>query len=108
MGHSPRSAVRREAGPGRASRDPEMAERSRSPDHAGWADFPGFAGDDPRAVLRTKVERFHQALAQWQREGRDLREVGKIMQQFEPYLHAGKVHEAEAVLDRALAVLNAR
>ena len=30
------------------------------------------------------------------------------MQQFEPYLHAGEVREAEAVLDRALALLNAR
>lgn len=98
-------AVKRAPGALRAIRS--WLSGANLPTTLGAASGPSFA-DDRRAVLRGKIERFHQAVAQWQREGQDLREVGKIMEQFEPNLHAGKIQEAEAVLDRALAFLNAR
>ena len=48
-----------------------------------------------------------QAKAQeWQRTGRDLSPVAAIMQGFDPSVKAGKFAEAEAILDRALALLS--
>ena len=48
-----------------------------------------------------------QAKAQaWQRAGKDLSPVAAILQGVDPSVKAGKLAEADALLDRALALLS--
>jgi hypothetical protein len=56
-------------------------------------------------AIQRKVGALHAGVRRWQSEGRDPAPVGRIMQEFEPMIRAGRLEEAEAILDRALTVL---
>jgi hypothetical protein len=64
-----------------------------------------IAADHPRIRLQRKMQRVQQGIRRWQRERRDPRPVGEILEQLEPLIRQGKIKEAEAVLDRALELL---
>jgi hypothetical protein len=57
------------------------------------------------SALAQKVRRLQQLMQQRQREGVDVHPIAELMQSFEPLLQAGKLSEAEAHVDRALAGL---
>jgi len=61
--------------------------------------------EEVQRVLQGKMQKVQEGVQRWQNEGRDPREVGEIMQEFEPLMKEGKHKEAEAVLDRALKLL---
>src|SRR5437867_5907236 len=61
--------------------------------------------EEVQRVLQGKMQKVQENVQRWQNEGRDPREVGEIMQEFEPLMKEGKHKEAEAVLDRALKLL---
>ena len=68
-------------------------------------------GEKPRQIQRSafiqrKIQRVQQGVKRWQKQGKNPVPVGRIMQQFEPLMKAGKINEAEAVLDRALKLLD--
>ena len=52
------------------------------------------------------MQRVQRGVQRWQQQGKSLAPVGKIMQQFGPLMKAGKIDEADAVLDRALKLLD--
>ncbi len=56
----------------------------------------------PDQVLRPKMERLQHAIAQAQRDGKDLSSVAEAMKDFESLLKQMRVQEAEAAIDRAL------
>ncbi len=56
----------------------------------------------PEGTLKPKMERLQRAVAQAQREGRDLSRVGEAMKEFESLVKRMRVREAEEALDRAL------
>ena len=58
------------------------------------------------ALLQGKMQKVQAKAQEWQRTGRDLSPVAAIMQGFDPSVKAGKFAEAEAILDRALALLS--
>ena len=60
----------------------------------------------PSESIQQKMQQVQQGIQRWQHAGRDPSPVGRIMQEFEPLMQAGKFQEAEAVLDRALALLD--
>jgi hypothetical protein len=61
---------------------------------------------DTRKRLTEKVERVKAGFQKWAASGRDPSEIGKTMgEEFKPLMEAGKVVEAEAVLDRVLEQL---
>lgn len=68
---------------------------------------PGASGRGGGAPpgLEAKMQRLQEAVQRWQKEGKELSPVGQIMQDFEPFMKAGKLKEAEGVLDRALKLL---
>jgi hypothetical protein len=57
------------------------------------------------ALIQKKMQRVQQGVKRWQKQGKNLAPVGRIMQQFEPLIKAGKIDEAGAVLDRAIRLL---
>ena len=59
----------------------------------------------PPASLQAKMQKFQAGVKKWEEESRDLSPVGELMQEFEPLMKEEKFKEAEAVMDRALAVL---
>lgn len=67
---------------------------------------PGTPSDSPEDItkrLTEKVERIQAGAQKWAASGRDPAEIFKAMQEkFQPLMQAGKVVEAEAVLDRVL------
>ena len=60
----------------------------------------------PGSALPHKMQRLQAAIRKWQQDGKDLTPVRKIMQQFGPLVKQGKPKEAEAVLDKALKLLD--
>jgi len=59
----------------------------------------------PEGIHR-KIQAVQRGVEARQREGRDASPVGKLMEQFEPLMREGRHAEAEALLDRALRLLN--
>jgi hypothetical protein len=66
----------------------------------------GPGGGEPPASLRRKAEQLQAGIQKLQQEGGDPTHVKQIMQEFQPLMQARKFTEAEAVLDRALEILN--
>jgi len=62
-------------------------------------------GSDPALRLQAKVQKIEEGVQKWQEDGRDPSPIGTIMQEFDPLMKAGKIQEAEAVLDLALKAL---
>ncbi|MCI0658081.1 MAG: terpene cyclase/mutase family protein, partial [Acidobacteria bacterium] len=60
---------------------------------------------DPAQQIQGKIKTLQEGIQKWQKEGRDPSPIGQIMQEFGPLMEAGKAKEAEAVLDRALKLL---
>jgi hypothetical protein len=58
-----------------------------------------------QARFQRKMQQVQAGVQRWQAQGRDPSPVAAIMQQFEPLMRAGRLREAEAVLDRALALV---
>jgi Spy/CpxP family protein refolding chaperone len=56
-------------------------------------------------VLEGKLQQVQDGVLRWQNDGRDPSSVAEIMQEFEPLMKDGKHREAEALLDRALKLL---
>jgi hypothetical protein len=83
-----------------------------------WAKAEGIAdemlkhlGGDPRTQdmqnpeaqrIQKKMQRIHQVIQTWQKEGRNLDPIAKTMERFEPLIKAGKIREAESILDDVL------
>ena len=65
-----------------------------------------YVAEAPPQALVAKAEKVQAGVERWQNEGRDPSAVGEIMQELEPLMSGGRFKEAEAVLDRALKVLN--
>jgi hypothetical protein len=65
--------------------------------------LPAAAG--PSQGFQQKLQTLQEGIQQWQKEGRDLSPVGKMMQEFEPLMKEGKLKKAEAKLDEVLALL---
>lgn len=62
--------------------------------------------EDRGAKLQRKMKAIGEGVQRWQRQGQDPAPIGRIMQRFEPLVKAGKIDEAEAVLDEALRALD--
>jgi Spy/CpxP family protein refolding chaperone len=56
-------------------------------------------------ILEGKLHQVQDGAQRWQNDGRDPSSVAEIMQEFEPLMKDGKHKEAEALLDRALKLL---
>jgi hypothetical protein len=83
---------------------------SRSGDYGSSGGASGSAAQpsqEQRQRLRSKVDQVRTQMKALQKSGRAPREVYAEMQQVKPLLDAGKIDEAEAVVDRALATLAA-
>jgi Spy/CpxP family protein refolding chaperone len=57
-------------------------------------------------ILEAKLDKVKTGVEKWQNEGRDPSPIAEIMQEFEPLMKAGKVKEAEALLEKALKLLD--
>jgi hypothetical protein len=62
-------------------------------------------GSDPAIRLEAKIRKIEEGVQKWQEDGRDPSAIGRMMQEFDPLMKAGKIQEAEAVLDQALKAL---
>jgi hypothetical protein len=58
-----------------------------------------------QGVLEEKLQKIQDGVQRWQNDGRDPSAVAEIMQEFEPLMRDGRHKEAEALLDRALKLL---
>lgn len=63
------------------------------------------ADRDESEGLPQKMDRLQAGVRRWQEQGRDPSPIGEIMRAFGPLMEAGKVREAEALLDQALKKL---
>lgn len=54
------------------------------------------------------MEEVKAAASRWEQEGRDLSALRELKDELDPLLHAKKLQEAEAVLDRALKLLSGK
>ena len=59
----------------------------------------------PEEVQRV-LQKVQENVQRWQNDGRDPSAVAEIMQELEPLMKQGKLKDAEALLDRALKLLN--
>jgi Spy/CpxP family protein refolding chaperone len=59
----------------------------------------------PPASFTAKIEKIQSGVKEWQEDGRNPSPVGELMQGFEPLMKQGRLKEAEALLDRALKLL---
>ena len=59
----------------------------------------------PPAAMHEKAQRVQNGVARWQEAGRDPSPIAELMNQIDPLLRAGKMREAEAILDQALKLL---
>jgi hypothetical protein len=64
-----------------------------------------FSPADLPESIRRKMQRASELAEQWQRDGRDLTPVARILNEVEPLLRHGKFKEAEMVLDHGLRLL---
>ena len=55
--------------------------------------------------IQAKIQNLQAGIKRWQRAGRNPMPIGKLMQQFGPLMQQQKIKEAEAILDRALKLL---
>src|SRR5216117_4167995 len=62
--------------------------------------------EEVQRLLQAKVQKIQDGVQRWQNDGRDPSSVAEIMQEFEPLMKQGKHKDAEALLDRALKLLN--
>ena len=60
------------------------------------------------ARLQEKLRKTQETGQQWQASGKDLTELQALRDQFESQMKAGKLKEAEATLDKALKLLDAK
>jgi Spy/CpxP family protein refolding chaperone len=58
-------------------------------------------------AVQAKMERVKAAVQRWEKEGRDLSVLAGLKRELDPLLQEGKFKEAEAVLDRAIRLLEA-
>lgn len=58
-----------------------------------------------QARMEAKMEKVKAGVEKWQNDGRDPSLIGEMMQELEPLMKAGKLKEAEALLDKALRLL---
>jgi Spy/CpxP family protein refolding chaperone len=56
--------------------------------------------------LRAKMEKIHAGVQKLVDSGTEPSEVGTLMQQFQPLIDAGKVKDAEAILDQAISLID--
>lgn len=59
-------------------------------------------------VLQEKLRRAQEIAKRWQAEGKSLSQLEDLKRELEPLVREGKVKEAEAVLDKALKILEAK
>ena len=62
--------------------------------------------EEVQRLLQAKMEKIQAGVQRWQNDGRDPSAVAEMMQEFEPLMKQGKHEDAEALLDRALKLLN--
>ena len=62
--------------------------------------------EEVQRMLQGKMQKVQENVQRWQNEGRDPSAVAEIMQELEPLMKQGKHKDAEALLDRALKLLN--
>jgi len=62
--------------------------------------------EEVQRVLQGKMQKVQENVQRWQNDGRDPSAVAEIMQELEPLMKQGKHKDAEALLDRALKLLN--
>ena len=62
--------------------------------------------EEVQRVLQGKMQKVQENVQRWQNDGRDPSAVAEIMQELEPLMKQGKLKDAEALLDRALKLLN--
>ena len=62
--------------------------------------------EEVQRLLQAKVQKIQDGVLRWQNDGRDPSAVAEIMQEFEPLMKQAKHKDAEALLDRALKLLN--
>ena len=59
-----------------------------------------------REKIRQKMQEVRQGINRWHSEGKDPSDVGRMMsEEFAPFIHAGRIDEAERVIDQVLRVL---
>ena len=56
-------------------------------------------------AMHEKAQRVQNGVARWQEAGRDPSPIGELMSQIDPLMRAGKMREAEAILDQALKLI---
>jgi hypothetical protein len=56
--------------------------------------------------MEAKLQEVQAGVEKWQNDGRDPSAIAETMQEFEPLMKAGKLRDAEALLDRALKHLS--
>jgi Spy/CpxP family protein refolding chaperone len=61
-----------------------------------------------QSIIQDKLTRIGNLILQWERQGKDISSMQQFKQQFDPLMREGKLKEAEAVLDRALAKLEGK
>jgi len=59
-------------------------------------------------AVQAKMERVKATVQRWEKEGRDLSVLAGLKRELDPLLQAGKFKAAEAVLDRALKLLEGK
>ena len=62
--------------------------------------------EEVQRMLQGKMQKVQENVQRWQNDGRDPSAVAEIMQELEPLMKQGKLKDAEALLDRALKLLN--
>jgi Spy/CpxP family protein refolding chaperone len=62
--------------------------------------------EEVQRVLQGKLQKVQDGVQRWQNDGRDPSAVAEIMQELEPLMKQGKHKDADALLDRALKLLN--
>ena len=81
-------------------------EVGEKPARGGPAARPAADQQGRSARIRRKMQRVQRGVQRWQKQGKSPAPVGEIMQQFGPLMKAGKIDEADAVLDLALKLLD--
>lgn len=64
--------------------------------------------EGPTKSFQTKMHRVHELVQQAQADGRDLSSLQPLKEELEPLVQEKKLKEAEAVLDRALKILETK
>ena len=62
--------------------------------------------EEVQRLLQGKLQKIQDGVQRWQNDGRAPSTVAEIMQEFEPLMKQGKHKDADALLDRALKLLN--